>query len=352
MSSCLYLTPIVLLADVAFGCDGKFDAPTDDCRGGRCSWWADSEQVHIEWGSAGRHSLRPEQGTMERAARRGSMLHGRRVRDGDPCHARFVKSEDCPQDWYEVLGVEPTSTQREIQKAYRRLSRIHHPDMAKHQSEPKAGSGGAPATGRFELLAAAYEVLSDADKRSLFDKQMGHVQNARLYAEEQSVVKVMSASTFQRKSRRNIHIVDFYAPWCGHCMELAPEFRRAALAFDSQSPSAESGEAESKVEFHAVNCDEQKSFCNQMGVRAYPAVRLYHPSEDFEEEYNGGHTATQIEEWVRSVQKSEVVALGARNFKEQVYRSLRSGESTLWLVDFSAGSWCGPCRYLNSHLAL
>lgn len=67
------------------------------------------------------------------------------------------------RDYYEVLGVQRTASQEDIKKAFRRLARQYHPDINR---EP-----GAEAS--FKEINEAYEVLSDADKRALYDR-FGH----------------------------------------------------------------------------------------------------------------------------------------------------------------------------------
>lgn len=68
------------------------------------------------------------------------------------------------RDYYEVLGVSKTASADEIKKAYRKLALKYHPDR---------NPGDKEAEEKFKEAAEAYEVLSDADKRSKYD-QFGH----------------------------------------------------------------------------------------------------------------------------------------------------------------------------------
>jgi molecular chaperone DnaJ len=68
------------------------------------------------------------------------------------------------RDYYEVLGVERTAAGKTITEAYRRLAIQFHPDR---------NPGDDEAIARFKEAAEAYEILSDADKRSRYDRY-GH----------------------------------------------------------------------------------------------------------------------------------------------------------------------------------
>jgi molecular chaperone DnaJ len=67
------------------------------------------------------------------------------------------------QDYYELLGVPRDATHEDIKRAFRRLAREHHPDVSE---EPEAEV-------RFRAVAEAYEVLSDPERRSTYDR-FGH----------------------------------------------------------------------------------------------------------------------------------------------------------------------------------
>lgn len=64
-------------------------------------------------------------------------------------------------NYYETLGVDPSADAKAIRQAYRRLARQHHPDV---------NSGDPESAERFKAINAAYEVLSDADKRAKYDR--------------------------------------------------------------------------------------------------------------------------------------------------------------------------------------
>ena len=53
-------------------------------------------------------------------------------------------------------------------------------------------------------------------------------------------------------------------------------------------PLGNDGPELKRVQFSAVNCDEQRPLCQHNGVAAYPSIRLYKPAEDYEEIYSGG----------------------------------------------------------------
>ena len=65
------------------------------------------------------------------------------------------------KDYYNTLGVSKNATQDEIKQAFRKLARKHHPDV---------NPGDPGAEQRFKEINEAYEVLSDEEKRSKYDR--------------------------------------------------------------------------------------------------------------------------------------------------------------------------------------
>lgn len=65
------------------------------------------------------------------------------------------------KDYYQTLGVSRSANDKEIKLAFRKLAKKHHPDA--NRDDPSA-------EGRFKEINEAYEVLSDKDKRSMYDR--------------------------------------------------------------------------------------------------------------------------------------------------------------------------------------
>jgi molecular chaperone DnaJ len=65
------------------------------------------------------------------------------------------------KDYYQILGVSRNASEKEIKQAYRRLARKHHPDL---------NPGDKSAEAKFKEINAAYEVISNAEKRKKYDQ--------------------------------------------------------------------------------------------------------------------------------------------------------------------------------------
>lgn len=90
------------------------------------------------------------------------------------------------------------------------------------------------------------------------------------------------------KATNHTSIVEFYAPWCGHCQNLKPAFEKAAKSLSGLAKVA------------AVNCDEEanKPLCGQMGVQGFPTLKIVRPGKKAGkpsiEDYQGARSAKAI----------------------------------------------------------
>src|SRR3954466_14731266 len=93
----------------------------------------------------------------------GGRDHGsdRRLRRGVVSHSEMASMK---RDPYDVLGVPRDADETQVKKAFRKLARELHPDVNKHDPE---------AEEKFKEAAEAYEVLSDDERRSVYDRY-GH----------------------------------------------------------------------------------------------------------------------------------------------------------------------------------
>lgn len=80
------------------------------------------------------------------------------------------------RDYYEILGIKKNATLDEIKKVYRELALRYHPDRVPHEQKKEAEE-------KFKEISEAYAVLSDSQKRALYD-QYGHAGIDQRYAYE------------------------------------------------------------------------------------------------------------------------------------------------------------------------
>ncbi|KAK6143874.1 hypothetical protein DH2020_024222 [Rehmannia glutinosa] len=134
-------------------------------------------------------------------------------------------------------------------------------------------------------------------------------------------------------------LVEFYAPWCGHCKKLAPEYEQLGASFKKAK----------SVLIGKVDCDEHKSVCSKYGVSGYPTIQWFPKGSLEPKKYEGARTAEALAEFVNNeggtnvkiaAVPSNVVVLTPENFDEIVL-----DEKKDVLVEFYA-PWCGHCKNL------
>jgi thioredoxin 2 len=83
-------------------------------------------------------------------------------------------------------------------------------------------------------------------------------------------------------------VVDFWAPWCGPCLQMAPAFEEAALGMPLQA------------QFLKVNTEEQQTLGAQYGIQSIPTLILFKEGKEIER-ISGALSSTRLQNWVRQI---------------------------------------------------
>jgi len=171
----------------------------------------------------------------------------------------------------------------------------------------------------------------------------------------------LTPANFQKEVIKcdSVWIVEFYAPWCGHCQRLVPDYTKAAKALKGV------------VKVGAVNADEHRSLGGQYGVQGFPTIKVFGLNKGKPEDYQGGRDLKGLVDGGLAAAKKmvnaqmggksgggggssggsnsnsgpgegkDVVELTEANFRKKVLMNNDKG----FLVEFYA-PWCGHCKTL------
>ncbi|WFD20523.1 protein disulfide-isomerase [Malassezia caprae] len=136
-------------------------------------------------------------------------------------------------------------------------------------------------------------------------------------------------------------LVEFFAPWCGHCKRLAPEYEKLADAFAGKKD---------KVIIAKVDGDKNRDLANRIGLQGFPTIKYFPPHSETGIDYENERTAealaafltqkTSVQGHIEPPTEPQVVELTAETFDEVVMDPKLNV-----LVEFYA-PWCGFCKRL------
>ncbi|KAI9138352.1 hypothetical protein BKA69DRAFT_1092424 [Paraphysoderma sedebokerense] len=116
-----------------------------------------------------------------------------------------------------------------------------------------------------------------------------------LYDSRSAVIE-LNDKNFEEKVMKSEHtfVVEFYAPWCGHCKQFAPEYAKAAKSLKN------------KVKVGAVDCDQDSNrpICGRFGVQGFPTVKVFYTKQKDRKriwtDYQGAREAPALSQFALS----------------------------------------------------
>lgn len=141
----------------------------------------------------------------------------------------------------------------------------------------------------------------------------GSLLLATAYKEDDGVLVLTKDDFDQAVTEFKSILVEFYAPWCGHCKSLAPEYAKAANTLKEEN---------SPLRLAKVDATEETELGERFAVRGYPTIKYFHNGNP--SDYKGGRTAPEIVNWLKkrsgpaAAELSSVEAVKAFTEKEEV----------------------------------
>jgi len=115
---------------------------------------------------------------------------------------------------------------------------------------------------------------------------IGYVSSA-----EVDVLELTDDNFSATLAQQQTTLVMFYAPWCGHCKRLKPEYAKAAEIVKDDDPP---------ITLAKVDCTEAgKETCNKFSVSGYPTLKIFR-GDEMSQEYNGPREAAGIVKYMRA----------------------------------------------------
>lgn len=153
---------------------------------------------------------------------------------------------------------------------------------------------------------------------------------------EENGVLVLTNSNFDTFIEgKDTVLVEFYAPWCGHCKQFAPEYEKIAQTLKEHDPP---------IPVAKVDATKADTVASRFDVSGYPTIKILKNGEPVD--YDGERTEKAIVERVIEVSQPDwkpppeaTLVLTKDNFDETV------NNADIILVEFYA-PWCGHCKHL------
>lgn len=137
-------------------------------------------------------------------------------------------------------------------------------------------------------------------------------------------------------------LVEFFAPWCGHCKTLAPVYEELGQAF---------AHAEDKVSVAKVDADANRDLGKRFGIQGFPTLKWFDGKSETPVDYTGGRDLESLTAFI--TEKTGIKAKGPKKEPSNVemltdttFKSTIGGDKDV-LVAFTA-PWCGRMFFCPS----
>lgn len=109
-------------------------------------------------------------------------------------------------------------------------------------------------------------------------------------ADPNSAVVQLTTKEFKSFLDENpLVLTEFFAPWCGYCKQLAPEFSKAADVLNETHP---------KIKLAQIDCTVEEDLCQKHGIRGYPTLKVMRGAYQQPTDYDGPRDADGIVEYM------------------------------------------------------
>uniref|UniRef100_A0A8C0R4S9 Protein disulfide-isomerase n=1 Tax=Canis lupus dingo TaxID=286419 RepID=A0A8C0R4S9_CANLU len=157
-----------------------------------------------------------------------------------------------------------------------------------------------------------------------------------LEVKEENGVLVLNDINFDNfVADKDTVLLEFYAPWCGHCKQFAPEYEKIASTLKENDPP---------IPVAKIDATSESALAGRFGVSGYPTIKILKKGEAVD--YEGSRTQEEIVAKVKEVSQPNwtpppevTLVLTKENFDDVV------NGADIILVEFYA-PWCGHCKKL------
>ena len=184
------------------------------------------------------------------------------------------------------------------------------------KGEPKAAAAATPAVPAKAVPAKTEESTSPKYAPIPFDPPPQKILKSKSTPNPNGVSVPLTAETFQSlvTMTHEPWFIKFYAPWCHHCLKIAPNWLQLAK------------EVQGRLNIGEVNCDAEPRLCKDVGLKGYPTFMFFRAGERVE--YQG---LRGVGDLIQYAEKAIDLASGIPDVDADSFKALEEKEEVIFL---------------------